>query len=1101
MPSSNVPPSHPRHLVTAVLVAHDGERWLPHALAALSAQRRPPQRLVAVDTGSVDGSAELLTAALGPSSVRTADPSTGFGAAVQLGLDAFAGAPPPPAPPPSPDEPGGEPVEWVWLLHDDCAPEPDALERLLAVADATASVAVVGPKVRDWYRPQVLLEVGITTDRAGHRHTGLDRREVDQGQHDDIGDVLAVGSAGALVRRDAWDELGGYDRRLPLFRDDLDFGWRASRAGHRVLVATDAVVLHAQAGHRGLRPLAATADRPHRVDRRHALYTVLTNGPAALAAWRLVALAADTVLRALVALLARRPRYALEEVAAYLGLLRRLPAVLAGRRARAQAGTATVGNRSLRHLFPRRGARVRTLLDGLGAPLRPAAAAPGRHQGSAAGRWRRIAARPGVQLAVALGLIAAVAERHLIGAGGLLLGGRLAPAPGGASDLWRTYLSSWHDAGAGSTSAAPAYLGALAVLSTVLLGKAWLAVDLLLLAVVPLAGISAHLALRHLRAGPPLRAWAAATYALLPVGTGALSGGRLGVAVGFVLLPQVVAAVARAGDDAWHGRGLRRAWLAGLSLAVAAAFAPELYPIALAAAAGATLAALASAAMVAAGRGALVGSRASVTALLWGAGRLAAAGTVLLAVPAALLVPWTFAVWHRPAPLALGIGGPARSLAAPRPYELLLAHPAGPGTPPAWALAGLLAAALAVTVRRDRPRVVALAPWGLVAAGWVAGLVVARTAVTPDAGGPPETGWPGAAAAVVGAGLVVAAVLAARGARGWLSGKSFSWHQPVAAVLAVAAGAAPLVLAGGWLVRGTPGPLHRMPAGQVLPAFVAEDLAASPGVRALVLRRERDGAVGYALGGGSLRTLATTDLRVTRAGTDRLADAVRHLTAGPGDAAAELAALGVRYVAGVGAAPGRPDSRLDAAVDAQPGLVRSTAGGAVSIWRVVPPAGGAVLLSPSLAPAARGPAPRIGQLAADPPHVLSLSATGHAATRLPAGPPGRLLVVATPAEGHWRASVDGRPLPPRIAWGWAQAFAVPAGGGHLVLAHIDHGRTAALWCQLGLLLLVLVLAAPTVRDDDLPARRQAVPEPAPAMSHAPAEPAAERLPSGARAGS
>ena len=118
---------------------------------------------------------------------------------------------------------------------------------------------------------------GLTTDGAGHRHTGLERREVDQGQHDGVRDVLAVGSAGMLVRRDVWDELGGYDPRLPLFRDDLDFGWRANLAGHRVEVVTDAVVHHAQAAAAGHRRLAATRDFPRRIDRRNAMFTVLAN--------------------------------------------------------------------------------------------------------------------------------------------------------------------------------------------------------------------------------------------------------------------------------------------------------------------------------------------------------------------------------------------------------------------------------------------------------------------------------------------------------------------------------------------------------------------------------------------------------------------------------------------------------------------------------------------------------------------------------------------------------------------------------------------------------------------------------------------------------
>ena len=73
---------------------------------------------------------------------------------------------------------------------------------------------------------------------------GIEPGEIDQGQHDHNRAVLAVGSAGMLVRRDAWDRLGGFDTGLKLFRDDVDFCWRAQGAGYRVQVVTDAVLYH-----------------------------------------------------------------------------------------------------------------------------------------------------------------------------------------------------------------------------------------------------------------------------------------------------------------------------------------------------------------------------------------------------------------------------------------------------------------------------------------------------------------------------------------------------------------------------------------------------------------------------------------------------------------------------------------------------------------------------------------------------------------------------------------------------------------------------------------------------------------------------------------
>lgn len=77
------PPEFPRHVVTAVLVSHDGARWLPDALAGLLGQERPVQYVMAADTGSADDSAQLVTDSLGPDRVLHLARRTGFGQAVE----------------------------------------------------------------------------------------------------------------------------------------------------------------------------------------------------------------------------------------------------------------------------------------------------------------------------------------------------------------------------------------------------------------------------------------------------------------------------------------------------------------------------------------------------------------------------------------------------------------------------------------------------------------------------------------------------------------------------------------------------------------------------------------------------------------------------------------------------------------------------------------------------------------------------------------------------------------------------------------------------------------------------------------------------------
>ncbi|WP_460365389.1 glycosyltransferase family 2 protein, partial [Actinocorallia lasiicapitis] len=233
-----------RHVVTAVLVAHDGARWLPDTLKALLTQTRPVQRLVAVDTGSTDRGPAVLNEVLGQGNVLRLPADTPYAEAVAAGLKHPAARIPVNV---------AEPVEWIWLIHDDSAPSPRALELLLRQVAADPSVAIAGPKLRDWDDRRLLLEIGVSIDGQGRRETGVDRDEFDQGQHDGVNDVLAVSSAGMLIRRDVWTQLGGLDPRFGLFRDDIDLGWRCHAAGHRVLAVSDAVVYHAEASARGRR--------------------------------------------------------------------------------------------------------------------------------------------------------------------------------------------------------------------------------------------------------------------------------------------------------------------------------------------------------------------------------------------------------------------------------------------------------------------------------------------------------------------------------------------------------------------------------------------------------------------------------------------------------------------------------------------------------------------------------------------------------------------------------------------------------------------------------------------------------------------------------
>ena len=518
-----------QHVVTAVIVAHDGAAWLPRIAEALLGQTRPVQRVVAVDTGSRDRSGAVLAELLGRSVVFGMDRRTGYGAAIAHALRhraANTNVPGPAGLAP------GDRTEWVWLLHDDSEPAPDALEELLRGGAQVRSSAVLGPKVMDWADRRVLLEAGVTIDGAGRRITGVEPREVDQGQHDGDRDVMAVSSAGMLVRRDVWNQVGGFDPAMPLLRDDVDFCWRVHAAGHRVRVITDAVVYHLEATARNRRAPSA-APRPHRMDRHNALLTLLANLPLRPA---LSALAGNLVLSALRTvffLLAKRPRAALDEFAGVTSVLGHPLQLAAARRRRARGRRAAYSllrpdlppGHSVRR-FAEFAASVfytSTQIDTAGSHHATDDPSDDDFMLVDNGLAQRILTHPGVLLVAGLTVIALIAERSLLGAG-TLSGGALTPAWGGASALWHEYLQGFHPAGIGSASSTPPYVAIIAALATVLGGKPWLAIDVIMIGCIPLAGLAAFAALRRVTGSVLARVWAASAYALLPVAHGCGSG-------------------------------------------------------------------------------------------------------------------------------------------------------------------------------------------------------------------------------------------------------------------------------------------------------------------------------------------------------------------------------------------------------------------------------------------------------------------------------------------------------------------------------------------------------------------------------------------------
>ncbi|MBO1900617.1 glycosyltransferase family 2 protein [Leucobacter weissii] len=549
-------------IVTAVVVAREGGDWLEQTIEALSRQTRPADRIIAVVTGGSDPTAQQLVRG-GAQRVVTTNGALPFGAAVRLGVAAIPGLE---------AEHDGDRVEadggesgrgdvapeheWLWLLSEDAAPEPEALQRILATVQRAPSVAVAGPKLVDWDRPEHIIELGQSLTRSGERWL-LRRQELDQQQYDHLQDVLGVGPVGMLVRRDVWDELGGFDPALPVFDDGLDLSVRARLAGYRVVVAPGSRIRFAQSGIAGPRidRSRAVMRTAHRQGRAADLRRRIAYAPAILALPMWLGLPLLGVARVLWALIREHPGRMVGEFAAALGVFFTPARIIASRRrikAVNRAGWSAV--RPLR--VDPKSVRTARMID-----REAILAAQGR-------RFHELhfISSGGLAVLVAAAVLAAILCWWAF-AQTSLSGGGLAPlSPLG--ELWQ------HTRAQGGVPADP-FTWVLAVLGTLTFWNPSHAIVLLFIAAIPLSALGGWIWGAQLTESKAGRALVGLGWAVSPVLLGSLGAGRVTTLVLAVTLPWLLLAASRC-RESWSWAGT-----ASLLAAVALASAPVLIPAAL----------------------------------------------------------------------------------------------------------------------------------------------------------------------------------------------------------------------------------------------------------------------------------------------------------------------------------------------------------------------------------------------------------------------------------------------------------------------------------------------------------------------------------------
>jgi GT2 family glycosyltransferase len=1042
--------------VLAVVVTHGlhADRF-EVLLGALAEQDYPELSVLVVDVSGDDATDDRVHAALPAARVLQVPGIEPFATAANHVLD--------------PGRPQARRAEFFVFCHDDVLPDAGAVSALVeAATDWEADV--VGPKFVAQDDPRRLLHVGLGVDRVGTTMPLVERRELDQGQHDGVREVFTFPAGFTLVRADRFAAMAGFDEAIGSPNDELGLCWRARAAGSRVLVATDARV------RRDGQSWAAPRD-----EARYRVRALLSCS-SRLDLLRIVPQAfALSLAQAVGGLVTGGPRRARVALGAWVWNLLRPWSLW---RARRQV-------RRVRHASDRElhGMQVRGLIGprlwlrrmrryGSSAAIDPSegSAGPQLATEAAAPADTRAPWTPATALITTL-LVAVVlfGSRHLV-TRFVPSVGEFVAFPGSAADLVRAWAAGYRPVGLGADASVPTLAGLAGGLGVVLGGHLALARTLLVVGLVPVGVIGAYRLLRPAGSKPAQVAGAVA-YAAVPLPYDALAAGRWSVAAAYAASPWLLGRLAQSSlvapfsSDGPVPPAPRPLWQHAVATGAVTGIAGLLVPQA------PVLVLLVALALV-------VGTLLAFERR--GIGRLVAVSVGAALVGTLLHLPALVdLIRSRTAADAwMGVERPAGVLTA---VDLLRFDTGSLGIAPlGFCLAG--AAALPLLVGRDwrlgwavRAWAVALASWGVL---WAQQQGHLRMRL-------PEPGVvlaPAAAALAFAVALGVAAVeLDVRG-RSWRFG--FRRMASGLAVLALTAATVPVVVGAmdGW---------WDMPPGQFgdvmgsVDAAVAEtpsrvlwvgNPAVLPGGQAW----ELDDGLAYTAVEASEPGVADLWPATGLGSSGRLGEALRLAAGGRTSKLGRvLAPMGVQYVAvpralapasavertAGGAA--RPGAAALASAGAVDGLIEALDGqldleqvavdDALALYRNVV---FAPIRATGIGPSALEETSVAAMQHVDVSMASPVLVTSDGDGRTSRGPleAGATLVQASSASDRWVLEVDGRRADRTDAYGWADAFTVPQDvGGDAVLDYQTPPTHYALLALQGALWLSVVAVAVRMR--------------------------------------
>ncbi len=243
----NVTPSTDTEPVLSIIIVNwNGIGFLPRCLDSLRAQTLHNVQIMLVDNGSTDESVTLTREQYPEVDIFELGDNFGYAEANNRAA-ALSHA------------------RYLLFLNNDTYVDTEALAKLVSAAESRPTTPIWAPQQRTYDGTQ-LIHIGMGTDILGFPCEGK---------------VFYADGAALFIRRDIFQDLGGFDPHYFMFFEEADLCWRARLLGYHVGIVPSAIIYHRSGGTAGSSLVGngshSMSTNKRRLSHRNQLITLLKN--------------------------------------------------------------------------------------------------------------------------------------------------------------------------------------------------------------------------------------------------------------------------------------------------------------------------------------------------------------------------------------------------------------------------------------------------------------------------------------------------------------------------------------------------------------------------------------------------------------------------------------------------------------------------------------------------------------------------------------------------------------------------------------------------------------------------------------------------------